>query len=78
MGEETVTAGTEISVVDGGPLVVRGPVVVTDAVGDEFRIDRKTVLLCRCGASRNKPFCDASHARNGFRASERAARPYGG
>lgn len=72
--EETVTATTEISVVDGGPLVVRGPVLVTDAEGGEFSIRRKAVLLCRCGVSQNKPFCDGSHAKIGFRASERAAR----
>ena len=72
--EEALTARTEISVVDGGPLVVRGPVLVTDAEGGEFRIRRKTVVLCRCGASRNKPFCDGSHAEIGFRAFERAAR----
>jgi CDGSH-type Zn-finger protein len=71
---EAVTARTEISVVDGGPLVVRGPVLVTDAEGGEFRTRRKAVLLCRCGASRNKPFCDGSHAKIGFRAFERAAR----
>jgi CDGSH-type Zn-finger protein len=71
--EEVVTARTEISVVDGGPLVVRGPVLVTDAEGDEFPLRHKTVMLCRYGASRNKPFCDGSHAKIGFRAFERAA-----
>jgi CDGSH-type Zn-finger protein len=76
--EEAASARTQISVVDGGPLVVRGPVLVTDADGGEFRIRRKAVLLCRCGASRNKPFCDGTHAKIGFRASERAARMDGG
>ena len=76
--EEAVTARTEISVVDGGPIVVRGPVLVTDAEGGEFRIRRKAVLLCRCGHSRNKPFCDGTHAKIGFRAFERAARMDGG
>jgi CDGSH-type Zn-finger protein len=30
------------------------------------------VALCRCGGSANKPFCDGTHGRNGFRDDNRA------
>jgi len=32
----------------------------------------KGVALCRCGGSQNKPFCDGTHGRNGFRDENRA------
>jgi CDGSH-type Zn-finger protein len=43
-----------------GPLWVRGGISVTSADGRTYEI-RNRVTLCRCGASSNKPFCDASH-----------------
>jgi len=52
-----------------GPLFVRGAVRIVDADGRVVREDTR-VALCRCGASGNKPFCDGSHRRIGFRTSE--------
>jgi CDGSH-type Zn-finger protein len=48
-----------------GPLWVRGGIPVVSADGVEYET-RNRVTLCRCGASRNKPFCDGSHASVGF------------
>jgi CDGSH-type Zn-finger protein/uncharacterized Fe-S cluster protein YjdI len=49
-----------------GPLVVSGPLEICAGTGRV--IDRiNSVRLCRCGASGNKPYCDGSHARIGFR-----------
>ena len=44
-----------------GPLLVRGPFVLTDQDGEDIEIGRRTVALCRCGKSRVRPFCDGSH-----------------
>jgi CDGSH-type Zn-finger protein len=49
-----------------GPLWLRGGVRVTSADGFVYEV-RNRVTLCRCGASRNKPFCDGSHAALKFR-----------
>jgi CDGSH-type Zn-finger protein len=52
-----------------GPLWVRGGIPVEAADGTQYET-RNRVTLCRCGASRNKPFCDGTHAAIGFRDSE--------
>lgn len=48
-----------------GPLWVRGGVPLIGADGFQYEI-RNRMTLCRCGASKNKPFCDGSHAAIGF------------
>jgi CDGSH-type Zn-finger protein/uncharacterized Fe-S cluster protein YjdI len=47
-----------------GPNYLRGVLSIRqgDAVVDDTRI-----ALCRCGASKNKPFCDNSHRKVGFK-----------
>ncbi len=69
-----MTEQTMITTLDNGPYLVKGPVVVTDAEGNEFRAGRETVALCRCGGSTTKPFCDGTHSKIGFRAAQRAVR----
>jgi len=48
---------------EGGPYAFRAPLRIAGTEGG-FR-----ATLCRCGASRNKPFCDGSHHEVGFNAS---------
>jgi CDGSH-type Zn-finger protein len=48
-----------------GPVWVKGGVPVVSANGRVYEI-RNRVTLCRCGSSRNKPFCDGSHIRARF------------
>jgi CDGSH-type Zn-finger protein len=55
-----------IGVIRDGPLWVRGGVTVIAADGTPYEV-RNRITLCRCGNSRNKPFCDGSHEDAGFR-----------
>ena len=80
----------KIKVSQNGPYIVYGGVpltvniIVTDASGIayEWRAGKKypiqdTYQLCRCGQSRNKPFCDGTHEHIKFDGTETASRePY--
>lgn len=58
-----------------GPYKVTGPVRVIDADGREFVLpEGSAIVLCRCGHSANKPFCDTSHRRVGFVSDDTARR----
>lgn len=64
-GSEQPEAVNTVNVAYNGPLFVRGRLSIDhapdDAPGLAFR-----AALCRCGKSRNKPFCDNSHEKDGF------------
>jgi CDGSH-type Zn-finger protein len=53
-----------ITPLPSGPNRCDGPLIVQDIEGREW--SATTTLLCRCGGSRRKPFCDGTHKRNGF------------
>ncbi|HHW39376.1 MAG TPA: CDGSH iron-sulfur domain-containing protein [Bacillales bacterium] len=49
----------EVKFLDNGPIVATG---VTLVDGEGNQLDSKAeVYLCRCGLSKNKPFCDGAH-----------------
>ncbi len=50
-----------------GPLVILGNLEICAGTGRPIWRGQK-VALCRCGGSGNKPFCDGTHAKNGFTA----------
>jgi CDGSH-type Zn-finger protein len=60
-------ANVTITLRPNGPMLVQGDVTLIGTDGAE--IDRGgRVAFCRCGGSKTKPFCDASHKTNGFEA----------
>jgi uncharacterized Fe-S cluster protein YjdI len=54
-----------VSVVANGPLYISGEISVETLDGTPVAKDYR-LALCRCGASKNKPYCDNSHIAIGF------------
>ncbi len=65
---EAETSSSEIiaEVMPDGPLLVYGNLSVKGPDGSESKRSKVTAF-CRCGASGNKPYCDGSHVKIGFR-----------
>jgi CDGSH-type Zn-finger protein/ferredoxin len=61
----------EIALTPDGALWVTGGIPVVRSDGQPCEV-RNRVTLCRCGASKNKPFCDGAHEESGFTESEEA------
>ena len=57
---EAAPAENVVTVVHNGPLFVRGDLRI-DGTSKEMSGVRFRAALCRCGQSKNKPFCDNSH-----------------
>jgi CDGSH-type Zn-finger protein len=51
----------EITPYRDGPLLIRGEFTLRDQDGNDIRVERETIALCRCGKSRIRPFCDGTH-----------------
>ncbi len=66
-GGAAEVAGSEnvVQVVYNGPLYVSGDLEIDGAAADMDGV-RFRAALCRCGQSKNKPFCDNSHEQAGF------------
>jgi CDGSH-type Zn-finger protein len=60
-----------IETIRNGPYIVAGEVELIDADGNRFPVEKR-MALCRCGASTEKPFCDGTHSKIGFKAAEKA------
>ena len=54
-----------ITVVKNGPYIIKGLEHFRDSAGRELPV-QSAISLCRCGASKNKPYCDGSHTKIDF------------
>ena len=65
-GAEEETGTTKFYARRDGPIWVRGAVRIVNHEGTLIREDTRAAL-CRCGQSANKPFCDNTHKKIGFK-----------
>jgi CDGSH-type Zn-finger protein len=73
-----------IKVRENGPFAVditSGDFILVDHNDNPIAIPplkpgKTNVTLCRCGASSNKPFCDSTHSKIGFKGAAAAAREF--
>ena len=63
-----LTNGPYYLINDSRPMPVES---LRSATGQPYSTTRG-VALCRCGGSKNKPFCDGTHGTNGFKSDNRA------
>lgn len=66
--EEMATTGKlSIDPTPNGPIHLQGQLTIRNSY-NQVIFEGVETWLCRCGASANKPYCDGSHARIGFKA----------
>jgi CDGSH iron-sulfur domain-containing protein 3 len=66
-------ADVTVKPIKNGPYEVSGEISVVDHQGKAYQAQSGPIYLCRCGNSANKPFCDGSHLKVGFKADETAS-----
>jgi CDGSH-type Zn-finger protein len=55
-------SNTKITINNNGSIKIEGDFQIVDNTGAAYGLQGRTVVsLCRCGQSKNKPFCDGSH-----------------
>ncbi len=65
-GPKKAAKFARIQVLKNGPILVTGNFIIRDANKKKIRVETETAALCRCGASKTKPFCDGNHLAENF------------
>lgn len=63
---ETAATDNTVAIANNGPLYFTGELAIDGAADDMDGVAFRAAL-CRCGQSKNKPFCDNTHEESGFR-----------
>lgn len=66
---------SKITCLPNGPYLLDVTADIVDSSGKVFDVaGRPKIALCRCGHSKNKPFCDGAHKPAAFVAEDSAPR----
>ncbi len=66
-GGNAMKTPISLTVLDNGPLKISASELTLSYCGEPLQVEAgKDVYVCRCGESKNPPFCDGSHAKTGF------------
>jgi CDGSH-type Zn-finger protein len=58
-----IMSKTKITINNNGSVRIEGDFEIVDKAGNNYDLaGREVISLCRCGMSKNKPFCDGSHS----------------
>lgn len=81
MAEKKVTVSKDGPYMVSGGLPLAKDIIIPDSDGDPLKWvkgddypKQEAYALCRCGNSKNKPYCDRTHAKIGFDGTETASR----
>ena len=58
----------KIKLIENGPIIVETEGSVSYSKAESSDGETGPIVLCRCGESSRKPFCDGTHKKAGFQA----------
>ncbi len=56
-----------VQILKDGPALITGNFIIRDARKKKVKVENEVAAICRCGASKKKPFCDGTHLAAGFK-----------